>query len=260
MGLAHRMAEAFRAKAHAALERAEDPRELLDYSYTLQRDLLAKVRRGVVDVAAARRRVEDRKKALRASAERLQEQAERVLATGHEDLAREVLTRRTNILARVDELAEQQADLKAEEERLTAAAERLQAKVDAFSRRKEALKARYTLAEAETYVGETVTGISGEMTDVDVAARQGEERAARTRARAAALDDLLEAETLGDAMSTAPGEALPAGLQARLDEALTRAEVEEELRAMKARPGGREPAPSEPPGGPERAAGDQEHS
>ena len=40
-----RMGLIFRAKANKALDRAEDPRETLDYSYQRQLDLLSKVRR-----------------------------------------------------------------------------------------------------------------------------------------------------------------------------------------------------------------------
>lgn len=41
-----RMGMIFRAKANKALDRAEDPRETLDYSYQKQLELLQKVRRG----------------------------------------------------------------------------------------------------------------------------------------------------------------------------------------------------------------------
>jgi len=49
-----RMGMIFRAKANKALDRAEDPRETLDYSYQKQLELLQKVRRGVADVATSR--------------------------------------------------------------------------------------------------------------------------------------------------------------------------------------------------------------
>lgn len=45
--IAHRIATLFRTKANKALDRAEDPREVLDYSYAQQQELLQKVRRGV---------------------------------------------------------------------------------------------------------------------------------------------------------------------------------------------------------------------
>ena len=57
MSLARRVAMLFRAKVNRALDRAEDPREMLDYSYERQLELLQQVRRGLADVAT-RRRVE----------------------------------------------------------------------------------------------------------------------------------------------------------------------------------------------------------
>mgnify|MGYP006162585589 FL=1 len=51
MGVWQRMTMIFRSKANKALDRAEDPREMLDYSYQRQTELLTKVRRGVADVA-----------------------------------------------------------------------------------------------------------------------------------------------------------------------------------------------------------------
>ena len=58
MSVMKRISLIFRSKANKALDRAEDPRETLDYSYQRQLELLAKVRRGVADVATSRKRVE----------------------------------------------------------------------------------------------------------------------------------------------------------------------------------------------------------
>ena len=79
----------FRSKANKALDRAEDPRETLDYSYQRQLDLLAKVRRGVADVATSRKRVELQVNQLTAQSDKLQGQAEQAIKVGREDLARE---------------------------------------------------------------------------------------------------------------------------------------------------------------------------
>lgn len=57
MTLGRRMAMLFKAKASTALDRAEDPRETLDYSYEKQLELLQQVRRGVADVATSRKRL-----------------------------------------------------------------------------------------------------------------------------------------------------------------------------------------------------------
>ena len=77
MGLWQRFTLVFRSKANKALDRAEDPRETLDYSYQRQVDLLAKVRRGVADVATSRKRVELQTNQLEQQSTKLQDQARR---------------------------------------------------------------------------------------------------------------------------------------------------------------------------------------
>jgi len=48
----------FRAKSNKALDRIEDPRETIDYAYSRQLELLQQMRRGIADVATARKRIE----------------------------------------------------------------------------------------------------------------------------------------------------------------------------------------------------------
>lgn len=49
MSLWSRLNALFRIKASRALDRAEDPRQMLDYSYERQLDLLQEVRRGLAE-------------------------------------------------------------------------------------------------------------------------------------------------------------------------------------------------------------------
>ena len=95
MSMWQRISLIFRSKANKALDRAEDPRETLDYSYQRQLDLLAQVRRGVADVATSRKRVELQVNQLQAQSDKLTAQAEKALGMGREDLAREALTRKS---------------------------------------------------------------------------------------------------------------------------------------------------------------------
>jgi phage shock protein A len=166
MSLMRRLALLFRAKANKALDRAEDPREVLDYSYERQLELLQQIRRGLADVATSRKRVELQLLQLEQSSGKLQDQAQQALAAGREDLAREALTRRAAVASQMGDLQGQQASLQAEQDKLTVASQRLQAQVEAFRTRKETLKAAYTAADAETRIREAVTGISEEMGDV----------------------------------------------------------------------------------------------
>src|SRR5213083_615968 len=115
-GVMKRMGMIFRAKANKALDRAEDPRETLDYSYQRQLELLQKVRRGVADVATSRKRIELQANGLSTQADKLTQQAQKALEVGREDLAREALTRRSGIQQQLTDLQAQHAQLQGEEE------------------------------------------------------------------------------------------------------------------------------------------------
>ncbi|MEV7061728.1 PspA/IM30 family protein [Streptomyces collinus] len=228
--IAHRMAALFRIKANKALDKAEDPREVLDYSYTQQQELLQKVRRGVADVATSRKRIDLQINQLRQSSGKLEGQAQQALAAGREDLAREALSRRTAVASQLTDLQTQQATLQAEEEKLTLASQRLQTKVDTFRISKETIKARYTAAEAQTRITEAVTGIGEEMGDVGLAMQRAEDKTEQLQARAGALDELLASGALEDAT-------LPAGrddIQAELERVTAGQDVDRELARMKA--------------------------
>ena len=191
MGIGRRIAELYEVKVNALLDRAEDPRQVLDYSYAQQQELLLRIRRAIIDVAAARSRAAVQESQLRNSADRLRQQAQQAVAADREELARQALALRTATLAQADDLAAEQTALRADEERLSAAVHRLQQKVEAFRVHKETLKARYTAAEAAASAGLVLGGISEEMSDVDLATRRAEDTTAQLQARANALDELL---------------------------------------------------------------------
>ena len=226
MSIAHRISELYAAKINAVLDRASDPRELADYTYTQLRDLLAEVHRSRARVAAGREHAELRVNELRHAADRMAEQSERAVQAGQEDLARQALARRSAILAEVSSLREQHDALLAEERKLSAAERRLRAKVEEFGTRKEAIKAAYTAARAQAIISEAFAGITGDVTDADLAASRAEDQAAGLEARAAVLDGLLtpDAAALSDEQLTE-----------QLDEISRRAEVEDELARIRER-------------------------
>jgi phage shock protein A len=229
MGVMKRVQLVFRAKANKALDRLEDPRETLDYSYQQQLELLQKVRRGVADVATSRKRLELQVNQLQQSADKLTRQAQDALAAGREDLAREALQRKSGVTSQLNDLQVQYASLQAEEEKLTGAAQRLQAKVDAFRTRKETIKATYTAAEAQSRISEAFTGISEEMGDVGLAIQRAEDKTEQLKARAGALDELMASGALDD-MVTGPRD----DIQAELDRMGASTGVDHELEQMKA--------------------------
>jgi phage shock protein A len=229
MGVMKRVTMVFRAKANKALDRMEDPRETLDYSYQTQLELLQKVRRGVADVATSRKRVELQVNTLQQNAAKLDRQARDSLASGREDLAREALTRKAGLQTQLQDLQTQYASLQGEEEKLTLASQRLQTKVDAFRTRKETIKATYTAAEAQTRINEAFTGISEEMGDVGLAIQRAEDKTAQMQARAGAIDELMASGALDDMVSGPHDD-----IQAELDRMGAGHGVDHELERMKA--------------------------
>src|SRR4051794_19953945 len=229
MSVMKRLSMIFSAKANKALDRAEDPRETLDYSYQKQLELLQKVRRGVADVATSRKRLELQSQQLTQQSDKLEAQSRQALAAGREDLAREALTRRSALQQQLADLSTQHAALQAEEEKLTLASQRLQAKVDAFRTRKETIKATYTAAEAQTRIGEAFSGISEEMGDVGLAVQRAEDKTQQMQARAGAVDELIASGALDDASSINRGDDISRELEAMSSQA----DVEAELAALK---------------------------
>jgi phage shock protein A len=235
-GIMQRIALIFRSKANKALDRAEDPRETLDYSYTKQQELLRQVRRGLADVATSRKRLELQTQQLDQQSEKLQGQAQQALAQGREDLAREALTRRAGLQQQRADLEQQHTNLLAEEEKLTNASQRLQAKIEAFRTRKETLKATYTAAEAQTKINEAFSGISEEMGDVGMAIERAEDKTAQMQARASAVDELIASGALEDQVSGGKDD-----ITRELESLSSGADVEAQLAQMKAEVGGSTP-------------------
>jgi phage shock protein A len=237
MSMWQRISLIFRSKANKALDRAEDPREVLDYSYQRQLDLLAKVRRGVADVATSRKRVELQVNQLQGQSDKLQKQAEQALAVNREDLAREALTRKSGLTTQIADLQAQQAQLQGEEEKLTLAQQRLSAKVESFRTRKETIKATYTAAEAQTKINEAMSGIGEEMGDVGLAIQRAEDKTAQMQARAGAIDELIASGALDDASSLNQGDDIARELEAMS----SASDVEAELAKLKAVQSGGQP-------------------
>lgn len=227
-----RLSTIFKSKANKALDRAEDPRETLDYSYQKQLEMLAKVRRGVADVATSRKRLELQMQQLTQQADKLDGQARQALSLGREDLAREALTRKSGLSAQLSDLQTQHATVAGEEEKLTTAAQRLQAKVEAFRTRKETVKATYTAAEAQTRINEAFTGISEEMSDVGLSIQRAEDRTASMQARAGAIDELIASGALDDVTGSSKDD-----ITAELERMASTGEVELELTRLRSETG-----------------------
>ncbi|MGH9304388.1 MAG: PspA/IM30 family protein [Acidimicrobiales bacterium] len=227
MGVMKRLTGIVQAKANKVMDRVEDPRETLDLSYEKQLEQLQQVRRGVADVATARKRIELQAQQLQQTASKLQDQARQALGQQREDLAREALSRRAGIATQLDGLKTQHEQLVQQEQRLIATNQTLQARVESFRTQKETLKASYSAAQAQTKIGEAVSGISESMSDTGLAMQRAQDKIAQMQARAGAVDELLASGALTDMTGSSDP------LQAELDKASASGQVDMELAQLK---------------------------
>ena len=217
----------FKSKANAAMDKAENPAQTLDYSYEKQLEMLQKVRRGVADVATSRKRVELQIASLDKQLAKLDDQARAALAAGREDLAREALIRKSAVGQQISDLHTQLEQLTVQEQKLTLASQQLQTKVESFRTQKETIKATYSAAEAQVRINEAFTGISSELGDVGLAIQRAEDRTAQMQARAGAMEELMATGALD----------VPGGkdsLTAELERLSADSQVESELAQMRA--------------------------
>jgi phage shock protein A len=228
-GLMERAMLVIRAKLSKLIGRAEDPRETLDYSYEKQRDMLQDVKRGIAEVATAKKRLQLQSDKLEQSVPKLDSQARDALAAGREDLARMALERKTAAQTQLQDLDRQVGDLEQQQDKLVANEKALSARIESFRSQKEVIKAQYSAAEAQVKIGEAATGIGDQMGETGRAVERAREKTDEMQARASAMDELIAAGTLED---------VTAGDQSQLDRELaqlaSQSKVDEELERMKA--------------------------
>jgi phage shock protein A len=242
MGLFQRAHDIVSAKANKALDAAENPNEMLDYSYEQMLDHITQVRRALVDITASKKRLELQQQQLQHSVDHLQDQAKAALAQGREDLAREALSRKAAAQQQIDEMSGEHDQLNDEEQKMTQTLGVLQQRVNDFRTKKEVMKAQYTAASAESSVNEEAAGISRSFGDSGAALQRAQDKIALMQARASATDELLQSGVLEDVGGDTDD------IQRELDEAGANAEVDKELAALRAQIGSAPETPELPPG------------
>ncbi|MEA2143424.1 MAG: phage shock protein [Solirubrobacteraceae bacterium] len=197
-GMSGRMSTVIKAKISKLLDRAEDPGETLDYSYTKQLESLQQVKKGIADVVTAKKRLGMQAQKLEQSVVKLDTQARQALAQGNEPLARTALERKTLAQTELQSLDQQVAELQSQQDKLTESEKRLRTKIEAFRTKKEVIKAQYSAAEAQVRISEAATGVGEEMADVGLAMQRAVDKTEDMKARASAVEELEAAGTFED--------------------------------------------------------------
>lgn len=230
MGIFSRIATFFRIKANSALDKAEDPGQVMDYSYSKQLEQLQQLRRSIAEVVTNEKRLEMQQSQLLDKVNRLDGQALQALQANREDLARMALQRKEAILVQINGYEQQIAQLRTQEEKLISMERTVSARIEAFRTQKEMVKAQYSAAQAQVKINEAVTGISQEMSDMNLAMQRAQDKVLTMQARADAMNTLIEQGTLGDQGLLGPG---GDPLERELHQIASEQNVEAQLQAMK---------------------------
>ena len=229
MGIFSRFINLIRIRANSALDKAEDPGQVMDYSYSKQLEQLQQLRRSIADVVTNEKRLEMQQKETEAKVNKLGEQARQALLVNREDLARLALQRKENLVSQLNSYEQQIAQLKAQEERLITMERNVSTRIETFRTQKEMVKAQYNAAQAQVKINEAITGISQEMTEMNLAMQRAQDKVLNMQARANALETLIEQGTLGE-------QGLPGSsdtLDRELRQISTEQHVEAQLQALK---------------------------
>jgi phage shock protein A len=240
-GLMGRTALIVKSKYSKLLNRAENPTETLDYSYEQMLEQLQNMKRGVADVATARKRIELQQQKLEQNVVKLESQAREAVAANRDDLATQALQRKALAQQQLQDMDGQVKQLQEQQDKLIAAEQQLETKIESFRSQKELLKAQYSAAEAEVKVGEAATGIGSHMQDTGLAIQRAKDKTEELQARAGAIDELTSSGALED---------FSAGDKTQLDRELQQisstSQVNDELAKLKAEVGSGD-APKEIP-------------
>jgi phage shock protein A len=233
------MSTIVKAKVSKVLDRAEDPAETLDYSYSKQLELLQNVKKGIADVVTSKKRLQLQESSIQQQVVKLDTQARQALAANREDLARVALERKQTAQTELQSLDSQVAELEAQQQKLIDSEAAMRAKLEAFRTKKEVIKAQYSAAEAQVRISEAATGVGEQMADVGLAMQRALDKTENMKARAAAVGELEDSGTFEDLTQLGPGKD---DIDRQLDAIGAGGAVDDELAKMKAELGPAAPA------------------
>jgi phage shock protein A len=228
LGLTNRITTLLKQKVNTLLDKYEDPKEALDYSYQNQIETMNKLRRSIAEVVTAKTRLQMQKTKLVENIRTLDEESRRALDQDREDLAKLALERKNANMLQLQNLDKQIVDMQTQQDKLEQTEKRLSTKVEEFRSKKEVIKAQYTAAEAQVRIKENLTGISEEMADVGVAMNKAEDKTEQMKAKAQALDEMIDSGVLTDYTSNKDD------IEGELEKMTVKSSVDQELAKLKA--------------------------
>jgi len=228
MGIIDRAKKAISSNVNAILDKAEDPRKLVELTLDEMADHLKRAKADVVSAVAAEKQQRKKCDELRAEVDKWQQRAELAVKAGDDALAREALTQKRRIADQLAEAEQRRDDALANALRMREDLQRMESKHKELSAKKGTIAARAEMAKAGG--GAEALGAKGGSNAFE-ALRDIEAKIEDTEAEAAAMHELNE-----DAMKEAELESKFRRLE-RGEGAAAKAPsaVDDELAALKTR-------------------------
>jgi phage shock protein A len=229
LGITNRFSTVLKQKVNTILNKYEGSKEALDYSYTRQVETLTRLRKNNAEVVTAKKRLEMQKMKLWDNVRIFDEQARRAVESNREDLAKLALERKNTNLLHVQDLDKQITEIETEQQKLEDTERRLSTKAEEFESKKEVIKPQLSAAEAQVRVKENITEISEEMADVSMSMSRAEDKREKMKAKAQALEEMIDSGVLTDYTSTTSC----TDIEDKLQKITLTSSVEEELAKLK---------------------------
>ena len=183
-------------KLSRLLDRAEDPAEILDYSYQRQVEQPHGMRRDVADLVTAKKRVAQQRDRQQDQFLKLQTGARKALELGREDLARQALERKRLVGQELVGLNQQVSELEHQQAQMVERQREARARVKRFRSRKEVTKAQYAAAKAQVAISEAISGLTSQLRETGLSIERTMDKVEGMNARAGAMQELESAGTL----------------------------------------------------------------
>ena len=189
-----RIPQAIQNGIRSIFEPAEDPRKAYADAYSRQRDLLLNVQRALIDIESVKSKLEVKLPEVEAKLPQLKSFAKQALKDQGEDSARVALQRYQIASMELETLKSQIDEVGIEEKRMSLVEQQLTTQIEASFARQEVIYARYNAFEAEMRISEALSGVSKEITDLDAALKQAEDKTKSMQARAVDVEQLIASD------------------------------------------------------------------
>lgn len=186
----NRLTLRLKARFSRLLDRADDPVEILDYSYERQVEQLYGLRRDIADLVTAKKRVVHQRDRRQDQFRKLDAGARKALEFGREDLARQALERKRLVGQELVGLDQLVSDLERQQVQMVAHGREYRSRIERFRSHKEVATARYAAAKAQLVISDAVAGLSSQLREVGVRIERAREKAEDINVRASVIEEL----------------------------------------------------------------------